>query len=1437
MPFSYLKYFFLSAFLFLTVYSMAQLQANFSADTTRGCEAISAVQFNDLSTGNPSSWAWNFGNGNTSTLQNPVANYTSPGLYTVSLTVSLGGNQDLETKTNFIQVFNNPTASFTVTNNLGCPPLPVSFTNTSSIGDAPISNYFWDFGDGSQPNFAANPIHLYQTSGSYPVSLQIEDQNGCRDNEIFNSVTVTVAPIALFSASNNPSSCTVPYTVNFINNSQGTGVNYTWDFGDGSPLSNTVSPSHTYISIGNYNVRLVATDANCSDTLTKNNYVQLQLVDTKFSLANDSICFGTSFKPINTTVGATLYSWQWGDGTTSSEKDANHTYLDSGWFQVRLIASNGPICIEDFTDSVYVQKLFADFTTSKQYFCDRDDTTIFTATGTNVDVFKWHNRDANPFGSTDNPFIHAQKTLGVFNDTLVAISKLGCELKVVKDSNRTAEEIRVNIKTNKRSGCEPLTVRFWNQVLGPGPFTNYSWDFNNGDTLNGPIPDTITFDTAGIYNVNLLVTNSLGCEGIGRTSISVGTKQIPDFSILFDTICPYESITIENLSTDTSFIEFYEFEIYSNFDLKTENIDSFAQFTYVTEFEDVGYYTVELMVNDRGCEQRIELDSLFYVEGPIVAPSYTPNCSNRLVVPFFGGIQGDQRFYWNFGDGSPIDSVNRDPIHTFPKDTLYFVTLIAYNDTNVCTFMTDTVRLDLSIPPPLDITSSTFDYCLGDEARLTYQHYTRYRRPLWLIDGDTLSDSTHFFIKADSVKPQIIDLLATDYLGCPHSDRDTIYIYQPRADFTSDATSGCVPHSINFMDASTYDTTISLYRWNFGQGGGSSLENPTTTYLLNDNYPVSLYIENIFGCFDSIIKVNYITHDRILVDFNENQRNICQGESVFFRNLSSGNNPTYEWDFGDGSPISTDISPTHPFNVAGNFDIKLILTDANGCKDSLIKPVRINVQPKPTALFSSDTSIATCYPLAVNFFDQSIGNVISWNWTFGDLSNSVFQNPFHNYTLPGKYDISLIVSTTNGCKDTLIANNYIQTEGPIATFTKDKDTICINESVRYEISTSSNIYSYTWDFGDGNSATGSPVTHSYSTKTGELYPTLVLSDSSGSCIVPVKDTLFVQNVKADFDLSDTLGCGVPFKVDFTNQSIGANSFKWNINNSIYNTPNPSYTFNQFGSYTAQISITSNFGCIDTMIKNIVVASVPIPVLTSDTGMCLGDSVLLSASGGIKYVWSPITNLNYIDSANVWAKPDTTTTYQVKVFNESGCFDSLSVKITVPQIPTDFEIRDTTIYLGESFQANAFVGDVFNYVWTPTTGLSCSDCPNPIVKPLKTTTYIVNIFDDYGCYNLTDTMVVTVEELFILDVPTGFSPNGDKINDIIYAKGIGIKELVAFKIYNRLGELVFETNDFNTGWNGLYKDSPQPIETYVFTVEAITYNQEVLTKKGNITLMR
>jgi gliding motility-associated-like protein len=1429
---SILKKIYLPIFLLLSTNIFGQLQANFSADMTAGCGALAGIQFSDLSTGNPTSWLWDFDNGNSSSLQNPTANYTSPGLYTVKLTVSLGGSSNTITKTNYIEVFRKPVANFTVGNNIGCPPLPVQFTNTSTLGDGPITQFIWDFGDGSPPGNNANQTHTYQTGGSFPVSLQIIDQNNCSDNKIFNSVNVTTPPRANFGSAGNPNSCSVPHTVNFTNSSQGTGLSYLWNFGDGS-TSTQQAPTHSYTSFGNYTVSLKVSDSNCDHINTKANFVKLGQVNAQFSNPSDTICLGSPYLPTNLSIGATLYRWNFGNGASSSSRSPSYIFPDSGWHKIELLASNGPACLGSYRDSVYVQKILADFTTSINYSCNRNDSFAFNATTNQADTFKWfYGLDSGRYSLGKN-LVLDNVFQGVYNDTLIAISKYGCSTKVIKPANRTIDYLWLSIINSNITGCAPYTGLFQQSYTGPGPITQYDWSFGNGITSSLANPDSISFPTSGNYKVSLTVSNALGCSAVDVFELKLGDPQSPSFSFPFDTICPTDSIVILNNSQDTNSIDIYHLSYYSSIYQDFITIDSFQNFV-IGPFQDTGYHNILLTTFDSNCKSDTKQDSVFYVTGPFAEYSYSSDCINRLLIQFNGQLKKATRFYWDFGDGSPINSVDVSPTHSYQSLGSYGVTLVAFNDNNGCDSAVYSDTLFLIPPQPIGISSNN-TVCLPDSVHISINN-SSYVNPIWTIGLDTISTSTSFYFKPDTVGSYNISLQVNDKLGCSYQGQKNIEAFNPKADFSSISQMGCIPFNLDLINTSTFNTVVTKWRWQLNGIDTSKLKSPSLLLIDPIDYSIELFLENQFGCKDSILKQNFISLDFMEANFIENRRVICQGDSVHFRNLSTGNQPKYKWLFGDGLSDTT-IDVTHTFNTAGIFSVSLIITDSSGCNDTLTKPNIINVEANPLVQFSSDTSKAKCYPLAVNFADQSSGTITNWNWDFGDNSSSIFQNPFHNYTLPGKYDVSLTVRTNNGCSASIVKSEYIETEGPIANFTMNKDSICINEFVSFSITNSQNIYSHSWDFGDGLSAIGSPIDHSYSQRTGELYPTLILSDSTGFCIVSIKDTLFVQNVKADFSSSDTLGCGIPSEIKFTNNSIGENQFLWVINNETISNRNPSYTFNQFGNYSASLFISSNIGCKDTTQQNIVIAPKPTISLTQNTGICLGDSVFIQASGGLTYSWNPTNSLRFINPKEAWAKPTSTTIYEVITFNQHGCTDTGEVAIAVTNPPLNYSLEDSTIIIGETIDANVFIGPLYNYQWTPSNGLSCNNCPNPKMKPEITTTYYLTMFDDFGCYEIKDTVTITVDFQFSIDVPTAFSPNGDNTNDIIYANGWGIKELTAFKIYNRFGELVFESTDLEKGWNGEYKGKPQPIETYIFTVEAESYSGEHLSKKGNISLIR
>ncbi|WP_370575556.1 PKD domain-containing protein, partial [Methanomethylovorans sp.] len=240
---------------YITVTAPAPV-ANFSADATSGAIPLT-VNFTDHSTNIPTSWEWNFGDGNTSTDQNPAHTYTSVGTYNVSLNATNVGGSNTSTQVSYITAAIAPVSGFSADVTSGAVPLAVSFTDQST--NTPTT-WFWEFGDGTNST-AQNPSHTYTSVGTYTVTLNASNVGGSNTSTQVSYITAAIAPVSGFSA--DVTSGAVPLAVSFTDQSTNTPTTWFWDFGDGN-TSTAQNPMHTYASVGTYNVSLNATNVGGS---------------------------------------------------------------------------------------------------------------------------------------------------------------------------------------------------------------------------------------------------------------------------------------------------------------------------------------------------------------------------------------------------------------------------------------------------------------------------------------------------------------------------------------------------------------------------------------------------------------------------------------------------------------------------------------------------------------------------------------------------------------------------------------------------------------------------------------------------------------------------------------------------------------------------------------------------------------------------------------------------------------------------------------------------------------------------------------------------------------------------------------------------------------------------------------------------------------------
>ncbi len=256
--------------------TVGAIKSNFSLNPDTGCAIPHTVFFTDASSRvniATDTWSWNFGDANTSTLQNPIHNYTATGEYTVTLTVTNPTTGASDTFTDEV-IVSIPTADFSGAPLFGCGPLSVDFTDASTAsGSTTITGWSWDFGDGGIST-DQNPTYVYDSPGVYTVSLTTTDSNGCTNTFTRAGYVQVIGPDVDFRTTTKRTGEN-PLTVAFQDRTIfGAPItSWTWNFGDGGS-SNLQNPSHTYNTVGTFNVSLTVTDIDgCSRTLTKTNFV------------------------------------------------------------------------------------------------------------------------------------------------------------------------------------------------------------------------------------------------------------------------------------------------------------------------------------------------------------------------------------------------------------------------------------------------------------------------------------------------------------------------------------------------------------------------------------------------------------------------------------------------------------------------------------------------------------------------------------------------------------------------------------------------------------------------------------------------------------------------------------------------------------------------------------------------------------------------------------------------------------------------------------------------------------------------------------------------------------------------------------------------------------------------------------------------------------
>ncbi|MGV8130300.1 MAG: PKD domain-containing protein, partial [Methanolinea sp.] len=927
------------------------------------------------STGNPTSWLWNFGDGATSTEKNPCHTYISPGIYSVTLTVTNACGSDTLTRHDYIIATNQPpVASFTANKTMGNPPLSVQFTDTSSGED--IASWAWNFGDGGTST-EPNPMYTYQNPGLYSVTLTVGNDGGTNSTTKTDYIRVFQnVPVADFIA--EPTSGTSPLVVQFHDITPGTPTTFLWNFGDGakSPMQ---SPSHTYENSGNYTVSLTVGTSGGTNTTVKEDFIQVSH-EFDVPVANfttEYFYYGRFYAygrfQDTSTGNPTSWNWTFGDGHYSEYQDPWYEYDGVGSYDVTLTVSNAA-----GSDSITKEAFIVIPTPAPEadfYVAPRDRYGSFPLTvlfqdqsegsidwDTPPATYEWDFGDGSPNSTERGSVYHNYMAAGTYTVTLT-VTDIGGSDTLTRENyigQAPPPQPIADFTATPKSGYAPLTVDFIDQSTG-SPAMSYAWAFGDG-TVSTEKDPTHVFSTPGLYNITHVTTNTGGSDSItkpGFIEVLPAPVEIPlNAEFTSNVTTGTVPLTVQFLDASEGSPSSWSWYFESGYYYLANELDKTslipapggnqisAEKNPVMTYESPGNYTVILTVSRTGETDTIEkVDYIQVTPPPPTADFYAYNNEGPAplevefdaYVPYWYYIDN---WTWDFGDGTGETKTSPWTLHTYQNPGLYNVTL--------------------SVTSPYGSDISTQVNCVN-----------------------------------------------------------VTQVLPPVPSFDAVPESGNAPLSVTFTDTSSGTVTTRL--WDFGDGTtvwANATAEVTHTYPLPGTYTVSLTAGNEGG--QAIVEMP----DLITVNpsgplpdakFRQSPGMGYAPLTVAFTDLSTGSPLKWEWDFGDGSGSALQ-NPSHTFTDAGRFTVTLTVYNSGG-SDSYSTTVWVRAPRAPVAYFMTDRTFGQA-PLSVHFTDRSVNSPTSWSWDFGDGVISIEKNPTHTYTTPGTYFAKLTVANAGGSSST-----------------------------------------------------------------------------------------------------------------------------------------------------------------------------------------------------------------------------------------------------------------------------------------------------------------------------------------------------------------------------------------------------------------------------------
>lgn len=1274
-------------------------------------------------------------------------------------------------------------ADFNVNKPGGCSPLLVAFTNTTS-GASSNATYHWDFGNGNQ-SAVQDPGAIYKDEKIYTVVLTVKD--GAQTSIQSKQVTVYQPPVVDFTVSTNRECLPTPVT--FTSNSNagsGTIAGYYWDFGDGNTQQGTINQqNHSFIVEQKATVSLTVTNSyGCYSTLQKKDIIEiLPRLTAGFTADKRILCRITD--PVqftNTSAGPGIlsYLWDFGDGTTSTQKDPSHIFNQKGIYTISLKVQSTMGCSTVSTQTAFIN--VASFSTDFEVpalICLFNNVTFNGRSTPAPNTIAWEIDGVPAAWQYDQYLHHAFTAAGTHTVTLTNTFGTCTESVSKQISVKELPDLKGFIAAPAGFCGAPMAVAFKDTTPGAVKW-NWNFDYYSGGGTASIQAPSFTYNSDGHHYVNLVVTNADGC-----TSTRLQAVPIPKPSVYINWLQSTSPrgllscgpVTIKFGVNTTEPITQYNWQ----FGDGGSSTDAQPGHAFVIP----GNYQVRLnYTTQNGCTGTAYFNSVTVSKMPNLDFTASPTevCGDRNVTfTILGSDPSLLRTGWDFGYGIAHYNLPSPVNYSYKVAGLYTIKLFLQNA--ACDTLIVKEKL-IKVLPPQAIISSFQNTCDGTRGEILFKQESKEATTVtWDFgDGQTLTtpgnqpEVRHTYTRTGTYT---VKLTATKD-QCTVSVNTTVWVYlkqQPVLSTTKPEI--CIedqlPYTISNLEANPhpyYSWREYFYfdKWQYGDGAnftGSS----SHSYIDQNGLPFSGSLRFIdkekdrlrviikavnFGCPDTS---NYITVKvkGPVAGFEVIKDNICFKDPVILKDTSKSYGSTIQsriWNFGDGNTSNQAGTVTHTYDNPGYYYVSLHVTDASGCTASTASSSKtVTVNGPKAAFYPSGTNV---HLNTTVYFYNNTNNYNSYTtiyqWDFGNGVTSTAYNPSYTYTTPGTYTVTMTATNTlTGCSSTatpvMITVRDFNSAFEVST-TSITGKSCPPVLARF-VNTSSNYTRVTWDFGDGIKADNLNYPSHIYEKPGKYTVTLFVYGPNG-LTGQYTEEIVVSQPEAIVTAIMPEGC-IGHTPTLSAAGSNTKSYTWDLGDgSMLQTTDTfaKHTYTIPGIYTPVLLMNDGNGCTAaarSMDKIIIRPDPVIAVAPAQPVICLGASTPLQATGALHYTWTPATGLSAADTDAPIAYPTTSTTYTVKGADDLGCTGSHSVTVKVVQ-PVTLQLPPTaSICAGNTLQLQASGAELYNWIFT-TTGLSSTTIPDPVASPAATTVYTVRGSDSYHCFSDTAEINVTVHPL-------------------------------------------------------------------------------------------